>query len=236
MTERTLDDIITGPPNKFELVEEPKGEPEKVEPEKAAPPVADEKPPPKHVPQEALFAERKQRQELDRQLKSLQTEMADLKKPKPEKVGLLDDPDKWEEQLNQRIESAKAEVRQEAQANYLRLLERQARERHKDDKITWDDASQVFADAARDNAALIAETLQADDPAEYIYQAGRKLKMLAEAGDLDALLEKTRQEARDEALSSEKSEVPESLTDVTGAKGKTQTWKPKPLEAILKPS
>jgi len=235
VTEETLDTILSGSP----ATEEPKGEPETViEPVKveAAPPAAEKEP--TTVPLAALQDERRKRQEHERDLRALRDEVAKLKQPKPveePKVGLLDDPDKWEAQLQKRIDDATSKVRQEAQENYFRLLERQARERHKGEKITFEDAGATFAEAAKNNSALIAEAMQADDPAEYVYQAGRKLKMLSEAGDLDALLASAREEGRLSALGEVKKspEIPESLTDVTGAKSVTKVWAPKPLSELL---
>ena len=207
--------------------------------EVAAPPAAEktpEKPPARHVPIEALDEERRRRRESDSNIRQLRQELDALKAPKPQRVELLDDPDKWEQQLDERVQSEVQKVRQESRAQLINMLEAQFRPGHAD----YDDAVSAFSQVAVDNPALIEEASRAANPVEYVYTAGKRLRMLNEAGDLDALLERERAKAREEGRQAALAEraalpaVPESLTEITGAKADTQkTWAPKPLNQLI---
>lgn len=188
------------------------------------------KPPPDFVPRAALHDERRKRQELEARLKALEDA-----KPQEQQVGLLDDPEKWEQQLQARVNQEVERVRVENQAQMLSFLEAQARGQHAD----FDDVIAVFADQAKANPLLAQEALKHPNPVEFAYTAGRRLKMLSEAGDLDALLERERKKAREEALAEmqgrQVQQPPESLTEISGAKsGPARQWSgPRPLGDIL---
>lgn len=216
---------------------EPTGEqqaaPEAVKPESAPPaePAKEpNKPPPDFVPRAALHDERRKRQELEARLKALEDA-----KPQDQQVGLLDDPEKWEQQLQSRVNQEVERVRREGQAQMLNFLESQARQQHAD----FDEVIAVFAEQAQANPILAQEALKQSNPVEYAYTAGRRLKLLSEAGDLDALLERERTKAREEALAEAQARQPapppESLTDVSGARsGPARQWSgPRPLGDIL---
>lgn len=208
-------------------------EPAEAKPDTAPPaekPQESTKPPPDFVPRAALHDERRKRQELEARLKALEDA-----KPQEQQVGLLDDPEKWEQQLQARVNQEVERVRVENQAQMLNFLEAQARGQHAD----FDDVIAVFADQAKANPLLAQEALKHPNPVEFAYTAGRRLKMLSEAGDLDALLERERKKAREEALAEmqgrQVQQPPESLTEISGAKsGPARQWSgPKPLGDIL---
>jgi len=230
---RSADEPEPAPEDKLTFTSnpDPKGE-------SATPPVAEKEPEkaPRTVPLEALSEERRKRQDLDGQLRQMRDELEALKAPKPEKVGLLDDPDKWEQQLQTRMTEVEGRAEAKAQALILNFLETQAKAAHTD----YDEAVGFFAETAKDNPALVDEARRAPNPVEYVYTAGKRLKMLNEAGDLDTLLErertKAREEGRQEAFAEGRKlpEVPESLTEITGAKADGhKPWSPKPLNQIL---
>lgn len=190
------------------------------------------KPPPDFVPRAALHDERRKRQELEARLKALEDAKAN---PPEQQVGLLDDPEKWEQQLQSRVNQEVERVRQESQAQMLNFLEAQVRSQHTD----FDEVIAVFGEQAKANPVLAQEALKHPNPVEFAYTAGRRLKMLSEAGDLDALLERERKKAREEALAEmqgrQAQQPPESLTEISGAKsGPARQWSgPKPLGDIL---
>lgn len=208
------------------------------EPQKSATPADPEKiaakPPPDYVPKAALHDERRKRQELEARLKAME-DAQKAAQPKEPPVGLLDDPEKWEQQLQARVNEEVQRVRLENQAQMIAFLEAQARAAHPD----YEEVVTFFAEQAKANPILAQEALAQPNPVEYAYTAGRRLKLLADAGDLDTLLERERQRAREEALAQAKAaappQPPESLTEVSGARSApTRQWSgPKPLGEIL---
>ncbi len=230
-----LDDILNGTVTaESEPEAEPTGEPEKVE--EAAPPVAEkppeDKPPPGHVPHQALADERRKRQDREQELSTLRQELEALKKPATAKPNLFEDPHNWEKHLDERVEQRLASIRQESEQRFLVLVEQAAKARHAD----FDEVAQVFAETARTTPGLIDEARQAADPAEFIYKAGQNLKRFREAGSIEALIEKAREEGRQEALKGKSvPKIPESLTDIAGGKGEgRETWSgPTPLSQLV---
>jgi hypothetical protein len=218
--------VIEAPP-------EPTAEPEKVEAAPAAVEKAPEdKPPPDHVPTKALQEERRKRQEYERELATVKQELETLKKPADAKVNLFEDPDGWEKTLDARVEAKLAAVRQESEQRFLVLVEQAAMARHTD----FAEVAQVFAETAKSTPGLIDEARRAPDPAEFIYKAGLNLKRVQEAGSIDALIEKAREEGRQEALQGKSApKIPESLTEIAGGKGESsERWSgPKPLNQLL---
>lgn len=200
---------------------------EQEEPEAPAEPEVSEeseqphsKPSPGMVPQAALVEERAKRQEAQRLLQELRSQQAPAKPAEPEEkeVDFLDDPDGWMAQQKKSFRRELDSVRQESQQRFLTLVENAAKARHSD----YDEVAEVFSAAAQMNPLLAQEAISAPDPAEYVYQAGKKLKLLNDAGgDLEALLERERQKARAEALAEigqkPNVKVPQSLTTVTAS-------------------
>lgn len=193
-------------------------------------PPAVEKPkddtPSDHVPVRALQEERRKRQELEKRLSELEQA-----KPAEVKPNLFEDPDNWEKALDARLEQRLSAVRQESEQKFLVLVEQAAMARHTDFK----DMAQVFAETAKVTPGLIDEARNAPDPAEFIYQAGRNLKRVQEAGSIEALIEKAREEGRQEALKGRVTpKIPESLTEITGAPAERQkSFEPKALDSLL---
>lgn len=212
---------------------EPTGETETTEVvAEAAPPAAEkppeDKPPPDHVPTRALQDERRKRQELERELAELR-QKAEATTAKP---NLFEDPDSWEKALDERVEKKLAGVREQSEQRFLALVEQAAKARHKD----FEDMAVVFAETAKTTPGLIDEARNAPDPAEFIYQAGRNLKRVQEAGSIEALIERAREEGRQEALKGKvQPKIPESLTDIGSAPSQReqQVFTPKPLTALL---
>ena len=192
----------------------------------AEPPKESSKPPHDYVPRAALHDERRKRQDLEARLKAMESKET----PEP-KVGLLDDPDKWEQQLDARVQKEVERVRAESQGALLNFLEAQAREKHPD----YDEVVAVFAEQAKQFPSLVQEALASSNPVQYAFDSGRKLKLLAEAGDLDALLDRERKKAREEALAERQQEPPESLTEISGARSapSRKYAGPKPLGEML---
>lgn len=222
----SLDEILSGAAVEQD---EPETAPEPTpEPTGAVdtPPVSEpeRKPPEGMVPVGALADERAKRQELQRQVEELRRAQEKPKQDEPE-VDFLDDPDKWKEQLSKRHQSELEGLRREFQQTRLADSEEAARARYKDADVKFDDALAAFGQAVQQNHALAQEMLNARNPGDYAYNAGRRLLMLAEAdGDLETLIQRREQAAvakalaeRQEAVTAKVANIPESLSKVTGA-------------------
>lgn len=210
--------------------------------EEAAPPAAETQPEPTPepkpevteerteptVPIKALHEERRKRQEYERELSELRKKLEATPETKP---NLFEDPDNWEKHLEERVNKRASEIEAKTETRFLQLCEQAARARHKD----FEDVVQVFAEAAASTPGLADEARRAPDPAEFIYQAGLNLKRVKEAGSIEALIERAREEGRQEALKGRVTpQVPESLSEIAGAKGDRNSWSgPKPLSQLL---
>lgn len=225
-----LDAILSGETPAAVEPEQPTGETPATEPAEAAPPAAetqkDVQQPSDHVPVRALQEERRKRQDLEKQI-------AEMKQAQPAEVrpNLFEDPDSWEKALDARLEQRLVAVRQESEQKFLTLVEQAAKARHAD----FDDVALVFAQTAQVTPGLIEEARNAPDPAEFIYRAGLNLKRVQEAGSIEALIEKAREEGRQEALRGKvQPRIPESLTETTGAPlDREKPYQPKSLESLL---
>lgn len=203
---------------------------EKAESNDEPPSSKPEKPPEGFVPQTALLDERGKRQDLQRQLDELRGMLQAQQKPEAkadeEPVDFLDDPDKWAARLQKQVDERARQAEITASVRVLNALESAAKARHSD----YDEAAQAFAQIAQGNLSLQQEAANAPDPAEFVYQAGRRLMKLNSAnGDLEALIQREREAAIAEYLQKHPTpaqraiDVPESLSSVTGATKRTQS-------------
>lgn len=227
-----LDALLTGTaPDVTEP--EPTGEVETPAVEAAVTPPVIEKPaedklPTGHVPLQALTEERRKRQELESQL-------AEFRAKSEPKVNLFEDPEKWEKELDERVERRLSAVRQESEERFLTLVGNAARARHAD----FNEVAKVFADAANVTPGLADEARNASDPAEFIYTAGLNLKRFQEAGSIDKLIEQAEARGEERArlalLNKSTPKIPESLTEIAGGTGDTtpKAFAPKPLSELL---
>lgn len=200
-------------------VEEPTGE-------TATPPVAEETP---AVPIAALHDERDKRKAAQRERDELQKQLEENK------------PDFWEDPqkaIDSVTESLRAEFNQELRVTRLNMSVAGAQSRHED----YDVMEKAFADAAKDNPALIDQMWADPDPAEYAYKTGKQFTQLNQfGGDLDSMRAQMRAEVRKELEAELKGKsdtlasVPESLTSETSASAPREKVSegPTPLENIL---
>lgn len=150
-----------------------------------------EKTPEQTVPLAALREERLKRQELSRQLEEMQKAQ-----PAETPVDLLDDPDKWAAQQRAQVEQLESKFEQQRLADKFAMSESMAKASHAD----YDEVTEYFHRAAEQNPSLIQELRQQAHPAEYAYNAGKNLMVLAKGGgSLDAVIEQTRKEAYEQA-------------------------------------
>lgn len=135
----------------------------------------------KTVPQEALHAERRKRQELEQKLAEREA------KPPP---SVLEDEDAA---FNARLSQAT----QPLQAKLFRLSVNAARNRPGRDD--FDDVSSAFMEAADKDPQLMRSFRDAEDPGEYAYSVGKQIKELADVdGDILKYGEKKSAETRAE--------------------------------------
>jgi hypothetical protein len=168
-----LDDVLNGTlPEKEDAEGVTEQQPEPQEPiveAKAEPEAKPESPPPgeehdKHVPLAALEAVRKEK--TDWKEKAIRAE-AELK--------AFRETQQTQQQPQQQVETDPFSFTQKAVLNErLNMSEMLARKDHAD----MDEMLAVFEEAANKNPALGAELAKQTHPWEWVYQQGRKLKML----------------------------------------------------------
>lgn len=224
---------------KFVSKEEPKVEPEKPkEPEKPAPPKQEMSDKEKAFLRTAE-EERRKRQTLEARLAELEKKLTEKTQepPKP----FWDDPEGSVGALKKEIEAAKQEARQEALKSHLRTTEALARSKYTD----FDEKLQRFGEMLQTTPGLHAQWLNAVDPAEFAYKAAKNSQVLEEAGGLDELRMRMRQEIRAEVekelaekeakIRAERAKLPQSLTDTRSvAPANKPVWGgPTPMSDIL---
>jgi len=142
------------------------------------------------IPYAALADERAKRQELERQL-------AEMQKEPEEKVDFLEDPDRWQQQQEQRLQQMEQKLEQTARTKFIQMTENAARQKHTD----YDDVVTDFLETAQANPSLMEAMVNAPDPAEYAYQAALNIRTLKESGgNLQGVVEKAKQEGYQQAL------------------------------------
>lgn len=193
-----------------EPTEEPEKETEEVELKKEDAPPASKI---TEVPLPALLDEREKRQEAQRTIANLQQQL-DASKTES-RVDPLED---FDAAFNQRADH----LMQSVNSRFIDLSANFARSIHKD----YDDMEAVFLQELEQNPSLVKEMESNANPAEFAYQYAKSKSELAEAGDIDSLKAKLREEIKAEMLEeSGKSEetrnsVPESLSDARSSGGK----------------
>lgn len=119
----------------------------------------------KTVPQEALHAERRKRQELEARLEA-QTQQ----KPK---TSVFEDEDKA---ISERVDAALSPYKE----RFFKLSIKAARNvTGRDD---FDAIMDSFADAAENDPRLSAQLRESDDPGEFLYTVGKQIRELADSG------------------------------------------------------
>lgn len=222
--------------------EEAKAEPEAKEEPKEAPKTEVVKP---AAPQQemtekekgllrAAEAERRKRQDLERQLQELQTKAPASTEPAK---TFWDDPEGW-------MSRHQEQQRQEALKQRLGVAEMLARSKYSD----FDDKVATFTEMAKTTPGLIQAWLASPDPAEYAYRAGKNQMELREAGSIDGLKAKIEKElrlkieqelkekakAQTEALAKERAALPPSLSDARSTGVNKPVWSgPPSMDDIL---
>ena len=154
--------------------------------------------------------ERRKRQALEQQLRALEEQQRASQVEKPD---FWDDPDKA-------IDSRIAQIQQGYDQKYNALAEHFTRSQHAD----YDEISDYFVEVlAPQNPALIDQARNQVNPFEFIYNATKAQKELAEVGDINALKAKLRAEVEAEVKASMQAEadklakIPGSLAGQRGA-------------------
>jgi len=235
-----LDDVLNGTQPQVEDAEgvtEQQPEPQEPAVEaKAEPEAKPESPPPgeehdKHVPLAALEAVRKEK--TDWKEKAIRAE-AELKAFREAR--------QTQQQPQQQEEMDPYSFAHKLVLNErLNMSELQARKDHAD----MDEMLAVFEEAANKNPALGAELAKQTHPWEWVYQQGRKFKMMQEMGDdPESYRKRLEEEIRQKVLSEQAQaqpqvttpqvQVPQSLAGTRSAGVRATTWTgPTPLDTII---
>lgn len=194
---------------------EPKGEKDAAPPAAAETPKADDslRDDQKTVPVAALVDERRKRQALEQQLQEYQ-------KPKEEKVDLFADPDRFVDDVNQRIK----EVERTTRINL-------SREMVMSSKADYEEKETKFVEMAQQNPYLIQQMNQSSNPAKFAYDtAAKQLQVDEVLSDPEAYKAKIRQELLQELGKAPvaKQERAPSLATVSAVKAEAI----KPIETV----
>lgn len=235
---------------KFLPKEEPKAEPAKEpakaeatkEPEKAAEPAKTAAPQQEEMtPKEkAAFAkaadETRKRQALEAQLRQLQANMQQRAaapqgqpqgQPQAAPQTFWDDPEGA-------LKRTEANMQQAILSSKLQTAEAIARSRYKD----FDEKVGIFKDLAMTTPGLAQQMVMAPDPAEFAYRTAANHKAIQDAGGVDALVSKAREEerakvrqeleaelkAKADALAKERAALPGSLSDAPSKGTNRPVW------------
>lgn len=209
--------------------EAPKEEPK---PAQATPPAQPEMTPKERAAFAAAADERRKRQALEAELRTLREKPAEQPKP------FWDAPDEAIKRMEGLIQANEIKT-------VVRMTENMARARYPDynEKIT------VFAELVQANPGITQPWLSSPDPADYAYKLAKGHMELQAAGGMDQAIaqavEKARLEERQkvgeelkakaEALAAEKAKIPTSLSSAPSTGSQRPVWSgPTSLDSILK--
>lgn len=171
----------------------------------------------------AAHEERQKRQELERRYGQQQPAA-----PAEPAKAFWDDPEGHLKSFEERLAKGQINTR-------LNTAEMIARSRYQD----FDDKVAVFGKLAESTPGLMQQMLQAPDPAEFAYRTGFNHQRLEQAGSMDAIIQKAREEAAAEARTKVEAEykakaeqaervrssIPPSLSDARSTGGpRTPAW------------
>lgn len=168
------------------------------------------------VPRRALEDERRKRQEYERRIAELEARIKPQAEPQPP-PHIFDDPDAWQHNLMQQQQRALFETRAE-------LTREVAMAKHED----YEEAEAVFAEAAKAYPQLAHEMVQSPNPARYVYEMGKRIKLQTEIGNDPVAYERKLREKweaelaaqSDQAVSQPTVKAPKSLASVPSAPSK----------------
>lgn len=221
--------------------EAPKEEPKAAEPAKPATPAQEEM----TAKEKAAFAkaadETRKRQALEARLRELE---AKIQQPAAQSPGtpaeapktFWDDPEGALQRTQQQMQQAILGTR-------LQTAEAIARSRYTD----FDEKVMEFKDLAMTTPGLAQQMLAAPDPAEFVYRTAANHMAIKQAGGVDALVAKAREEerakvrqeveaelkAKAEALAKERAALPGSLSDAPSKGNQRTVWSGPPSMADI---
>lgn len=114
------------------------------------------------------------------------------------------------------VERVRQETQEQVRLMRVEFAQQAARNRYSD----YDEKEQVFADLAQANPYLIAQLQQANDPADFAYQAAKfHMEMQAAGGSVDALKAKLAadlQAERQAKFAKQTANLPKTLSGAAG--------------------
>lgn len=116
--------------------------------------------------------EKGKRQSLETEIGTLRNQLAQMQAANTPKIDPLEDPEGYRQQQEDAIAQRELASRTAMSEMVLKL-------QHED----YDEVVSVFADAARQNPALAQQLAQAEIPAQFAYNEGKRLKSVKEIGD-----------------------------------------------------
>lgn len=136
----------------------------------------------------ALKAERRKRQELERQLAEVQQRLTP-QQPAPPPADLWEDPNAFfEQRFNQFGQQLMQQIEAKQWSERATAQEAAARAKHED----FDDALESFHQLAAANPAIIEELRASPDVAEFAYSKGREAMLLQQHGGIEGILKAER--------------------------------------------
>ncbi len=194
----------------------------------AAPPAAQDTT--KHVPLEALEAERKGRQDWKEKAIRYEEELRQIREQQQRA-----------QQGQQQQQDPLQQMHQQIVNERFNTSEMLMRERHAD----VDEVVETFKEAAAQNPALIAQMHASPHPWKFAYEEGKRMRFAAEIGnDPEAYRKKVREEVLAELQKSQAGQpaaaapaaapLPQSLAGARSAGARGNTWTgPTPMETLF---
>lgn len=212
--------------------EAPKEEPKAAEPAKPAAPVQEEM----TAKEKAAFAkaadETRKRQALEARLRELEAKM---QQPAAQPQGTpAETPKTFWDDPEGALQRTQQQMQQAILGTRLQTAEAIARSRYTD----FDEKVMEFKDLAMTTPGLAQQMLAAPDPAEFVYRTAANHMAIKQAGGVDALVAKAREEerakvrqeveaelkAKAEALAKERAALPGSLSDAPSKGSQRAVW------------
>ncbi len=223
--------------------EKPKEEAKAAEPAKPAAPQQEEMTPKEKAAFAKAADETRKRQALEQRLRELEARVQQPAQAAPQ--GQQEAPKTFWDDPEGALKRQEQVMQQAVLGTRLQTAEAIARSRYPD----FEEKVGIFRDLALRTPGLAQQMLMANDPAEFAYRTAANHKAIQDAGGVDALVAKAREEerakvrqeleaelkAKAETLAKDRAALPGSLTDAPSKGSNRPVWSgPTSMQDILK--